>query len=423
MSDTAEAATASDEVHCTSLHPDEVRSDFPALSRIIGGRPLAYLDNTAATLKPRQVIDALSRFYAERSANVHRGMHTLSEEATDAYEHARQVVAEFVNAAQPAELVFTRNTTESINLVAYSWAREQLKPGDQILITEMEHHANLIPWQIIAEQTGAELRFARILPTGQLDLEDWHAKLTDRTALMGVAHVSNVLGVINPVRELTKAAKNVGATVLIDAAQSVPHMPVDVQDIGCDFLTFSGYKLLGPFGIGALWGRYDLLESMPPYQTGGSMIHTVTLEKTTFADPPQRFEAGTPSIGDAVGFAAAIEYLTAIGMDRIEAREQELSKYLHQRLAEVPGLRVLGDYFPGKPGIASFDLEYAHAHDVAQFLAEEAVAVRAGHHCAEPLHHIMKSESTSRASLYLYNTEAEVDQLIEALGTVQELFG
>jgi cysteine desulfurase/selenocysteine lyase len=287
----------------------------------------------------------------------------------------------------------------------------------------MEHHANLIPWQVVAEQTGASLCFARVLPSGQLDLDDWHSKLNERTKLVSMPHVSNVLGVVNPVKELTAAAKAYNAFVLIDAAQSVPHMPVDVQDIGCDFLAFSGYKLLGPFGIGALWAHYDLLNAMPPYQTGGSMIHTVTLEQTTFADPPQRFEAGTPSIADAVGFGAAVDYLNFVGMDRLHAREIELSTYLHQRLAEIPGLRILGDHFPGKPGIASFDLEYAHAHDVAQFLADEGVAVRAGHHCAEPLHTEFDSESTTRASLYLYNTEAEIDQMINAMGTVREIFG
>jgi len=416
-------ATSKDDDHCTPLNPEEIRADFPALKRRIGDYPLAYLDNTAATLKPRQVIEAMAEFYSERSANVHRGIHTLSEEATDAYEAARARIAAFINAPQASELVFTRNTTESINLVAASWACHKLGPDDEILLTVMEHHANLIPWQIVAQQTGAKLKFARVLPSGQLDLEDWHAKLAGPTRLVSMPHVSNVLGVVNPVKELTAAAKQVGAVVVVDAAQSVPHLPVDVQDIGCDFLAFSAYKLLGPFGIGALWGRGELLAAMPPYQTGGSMIHTVTLEVTTFADPPQRFEAGTPAIGDAIGFGAAVDYLNNVGMDRLHAREVELSKYMHERLAEVPGIRILGDYFAGKPGIASFDLPYAHAHDVAQFLAAEGVAVRAGHHCAEPLHKEFNSESTSRASLYLYNTEAEIDQLISALGTVQEIFG
>jgi len=411
------------EAECTALDPAEVRADFPALSRRVGSYPLAYLDNTAATLKPRQVIDAVADFYRSRPANVHRGIHLLSEEATEAYEQARGKIARFINARRADEVVFTRNTTEGLNLIAQCWAIPRLKPGDEILCTVMEHHANLIPWQIVAERTGCTLRFARIHQSGQLDLDDWHKKLSDRTKLVTVAHVSNVLGVVNPVRELGEAAHRVGAVFIIDGAQSVPHMPVDVQAIGCDFLCCSGYKLLGPFGIGALWGRYELLEAMPPYQTGGSMIHTVTLEKTTFAMPPQRFEAGTPAIADAVGLGAALDYLAAVGMDRLHAREIQLSQYLHERLAEVPGLRIQGDWFPGKPGIASFVLDCAHPHDVSQFLNEEGVAVRAGHHCAAPLHNFLGIEATTRASLYLYNTEAEVDQLISALGTVREIFG
>jgi cysteine desulfurase/selenocysteine lyase len=413
----------SEDPGCTALDPAEVRGDFPALERQVNGYPLAYLDNTAATLKPSSVIDALSAHYGERPANVHRGIHLLSEEATDHYEDSRKKVAKFINASRPDEVVFTRNTTESINLIAYSWALPRLKPGDEILCTVMEHHANLIPWQIIAMQTGCTLQFARVLPSGQLDLDDWHAKLSERTKLATFAHVSNVLGVVNPVKELTAAAHKVGALVHVDAAQSAPHMPVDVQDIGCDLLSFSAYKLLGPFGVGAMWGRFELLESMPPYQTGGSMIHTVTLEETTFAPPPQKFEAGTPAIADSVGFGAAIDYLNNVGMDRLHKREVELSRYLHERLAEIPGLKVAGEYFPGKPGIASFTMDCAHPHDIAQFLNEEGVAVRAGHHCAEPLHDFMGIDSTTRASLYLYNTEAEIDQLIDGLGTVREIFG
>jgi cysteine desulfurase/selenocysteine lyase len=381
------------------------------------------LDNTAATLKPRQVIDAIARFYAERPANVHRGIHLLSEEATEAYEEARGKVARFINAPSVDEVVFTRNATESLNLIAHSWAMQRLKPGDEILATVMEHHADLVPWQMVAERTGCTVRYAGLLPSGQLDLDDWHGKLSERTKLAACAHVSNVLGVVNPVAELARAAHAVGAVFVADGAQSAPHMPVDVQALGCDFFACSAYKLLGPFGVGALWGRMELLDAMPPYQTGGSMIHTVTLESTTFAAPPQRFEAGTPSIGDAVGFGAALDYLGRVGMARLHAREVRLSQYLHERLAEVPGLKLHGDWFPGKPGIASFTLDCAHAHDVAQFLNEEGVAVRAGHHCAAPLHAWLGVEATTRASLYLYNTEAEVDQLIAALGTVREVFG
>jgi cysteine desulfurase / selenocysteine lyase len=418
----SEAITLQD-ADCACLNPAEVRDDFPALSRRVGEYPLAYLDNTAATLKPRSVIDAMSQFYSERPANVHRGIHLLSEESTDAYEKARGKVARFINAPSVDEVVFTRNTTEGLNLLAYSYAMPRLKPGDEILCTVMEHHANLIPWQIVAERTGCTLRFAHILPSGQLDLDDWRAKLSERTKIATCAQVSNVLGVINPVQQLAQAAHAVGAVFIVDGAQSAPHMQVDVQALGCDFFVCSAYKLLGPFGIGALWGRMELLDAMPPYQTGGSMIHTVTLEGTTFAAPPQRFEAGTPAIGDAVGFGAAIDYITKIGMDRLHAREVQLSEYLHRRLAEVPGLKVVGDWFPGKPGIASFVMDCAHPHDIAQFLNEEGVAVRAGHHCAAPLHTYFDIEATTRASLYLYNTEAEVDQLITALGTVREIFG
>jgi cysteine desulfurase / selenocysteine lyase len=416
-------ATALDAADCACLNPAEVRDDFPALSRRVGDYPLAYLDNTAATLKPRSVIDAMSRFYSECPANVHRGIHLLSEEATDAYETARAKVARFINAPSVDEVIYTRNTTEGLNLLAYSYAMPRLKPGDEILSTVMEHHANIIPWQIVAQQTGCTLRFARIHQNGQLDLDDWHSKLSERTKIATCAHVSNVLGVTNPVRELAAAAHAVGAIFIVDGAQSAPHIPVDVRELGCDFFSCSAYKIIGPFGVGALWGRYELLESMPPYQTGGSMIHTVELEGTSFALPPQRFEAGTPAIADTVGFGAAVDYVTAVGMERLHAREVQLSEYMHRRLAEVPGLRVIGDWYPGKPGIASFVMDCAHPHDVAQFLNEEGVAVRAGHHCAAPLHTFLDIEATTRASLYLYNTEAEVDQLITALGTVREIFG
>ncbi len=399
-----------------------LRADFPALRRRVGDYPLAYLDNTAATLKPQAVIDALCDFYSERPSNVHRGIHLLSEEATEAYESARRKVGRLLNAPSDQEIVFTRNTTEGINLVAQCYGT-RLKPGDEVLVTMMEHHANLIPWQMLRDRTGCTLRFANVTPAGQLDLEDWHGKLSERTKIVAANHVSNVLGSINPIAEMATAAHDVGAVMLVDAAQSVPHMPVDVQALGVDFLSCSAYKMLGPFGIGALWGRMELLQSMPPYQVGGSMISQVTCEQSWFADPPARFEAGTPAVGDAVGFAAAIDYLDGIGMDKLRAREEYLSAYLHLRLAEVPGLRLVGDYYPGKPGIASFALACAHPHDIAQFLNEEGVAVRAGHHCAEPLHIAMGVDSTVRASLYLYNTEAEIDQLITALGTVCELFG
>jgi cysteine desulfurase/selenocysteine lyase len=400
-----------------------LRTDFPALERTINGQPLAYLDNTAATLKPRQVVDALAHFYSYHPANVHRGIHQLSEESTDTYEAARTKLAQFIGASRSEEVIFVRNTTEAINLVAQSWGGANLREGDEILLTVMEHHGNLVPWQQVAQRTGAVLRFADVTPDGRLHLDDWHGKLNARTRLVGFALVSNVLGCIQPCADLARAAHAVGAVVLVDAAQGVPHMPVDVQALGCDFLACSAYKMLAPFGIGALWGRFALLDAMPPYNTGGGMIAQVKLEGTDFAGLPSRFEAGTPAVGDAVAWGAAIDYLNAIGMERLTQREAELAHYLYERLAEVPGLHLLSQYQAAKPGIASFALDYAHPHDVAQILNEAGVAVRAGHHCAEPLHTRLGHVGSTRASLYVYNTEAEIDQLISALAVVREFFG
>jgi cysteine desulfurase/selenocysteine lyase len=400
-----------------------IREDFPTLRRTVSGQPLAFLDNTGATLKPQVVLDALSHYYAACPANVHRGIHQLSEESTAAYEAARDKLAAFIGAARREEVIFTRNTTEAINLVAHSWGQANLKPGDEILLTVMEHHANLVPWQQLASRTGAVLSFAGLTPQGTLDLDDWHSKLSSRTRLVACALVSNVLGTIQPCRQLADAAHALGAVVVLDAAQGVPHMPVDVQELGCDFLACSAYKMLGPFGIGALWGRYDLLDAMPPFLTGGGMIAQVTLEHTDFAALPDKFEAGTPAVGDAVAWAAALDYLSVLGMERLAAREAQLSEYMYARLTEVPRLHLLSQHYPGKPGIASFALDYAHPHDVAQFLNEAGVAVRAGHHCAEPLHRSLGLDGSTRASLYIYNTEQEIDQLIAGLATVQEFFG
>jgi cysteine desulfurase / selenocysteine lyase len=400
---------------------EQLRKDFPALNRTVNGKRLAYLDSTNATLKPLRVIEALTDFYTNRPANVHRGIHLLSEEASEAYELAREKVARFIGARRTEEVAFTRNTTEAINLVAHALER-RLKPGDEILCTAMEHHANIIPWQVVRDRTGCTLRFADVTPQGRLDMDDWHAKLSARTKMVTFAHVSNVLGVENPVKVLTAAAHSVGALVLLDTAQGAPHLPINVAGLGVDFAACSGYKMLGPFGIGALWGRYELLKEFPPYQTGGSMIYSVTLEKTEYAEPPTRFEAGTPSIGDAIAWGVALDYLGEIGMQRIAAHESTLSRYLHDKLLEVPGLRILGEYYPGKPGIASFTLDYAHPHDISQFLNEDGVAVRAGHHCAEPLHIAMGVQSSVRASLYMYNIEEDVDQLVSSLHGIRELF-
>ena len=405
-----------------SINPASVRPDFPALRRTVNGHPLAFLDNAAGTLKPQSVIESMREYYSLRSANVHRGIHQLSEESTEAFEAARDRVARFIN-ADASEVVFTRNTTEGINLVAHSYGLSRLRPGDEILCTTLEHHANLVPWQIVAQRTGATIRYARVLPSGQLDLEHWHSLLNERTRLVTLSRLSNVTGTIQPIRQLTEAAHGVGAVVMLDAAQGVPHLPTDVQELGIDFMAFNSYKLLGPFGIGALYGRYRHLKELPPYQTGGAMITSVSLEGATYADPPQRFEAGTPAVGDAIGFASALDYLAEIGMERVHNREAELSLYMHERLAEIPGLRVIGDYYPGKPSIAAFVMDYAHPHDIAQFLNDEGVAVRSGHHCAEPLHRALGATATTRASLYFYNTEDEIDQLIRALGTVREIFG
>jgi cysteine desulfurase/selenocysteine lyase len=440
---------------CTRFDLDEIRVDFPQLARRFGANqefPLAYLDNTAHTLMPRQVIEAMAEHYSWCPANVHRGLHALSLEASRAYDNARATVARFINAPSEHELVFTRNTTESINLVAQSWGLSNLSQGDEILITMVEHHSNILPWQLLAERLGVKLLVANVLPNGRVDMADWHTKLSKRTKIASMAYVSNVTGTINPVHEMTQAAHAVGAIAVVDGAQSTPHMSVDVQDIGCDFYAFSSYKMLGPDGSGALWGNEKMLNSMEPFLRGGGMIQDVNLETgTVFAMTPDRFEAGTPAIANAVGFAAAADYLTTVGMENVHLREMELSRYMHEQLVKVPGLRLIGDYFPGKPGIASFVLEHAHAHDVAEFLGDEGVGVRSGQHCAHPLHTCMadliKAEggivptqdpkrveemqskgcpdgvlATTRASLYLYNTEAEIDQMIAALGTVAETF-
>ncbi|MEZ5339798.1 MAG: SufS family cysteine desulfurase [bacterium] len=399
-----------------------IREDFPALRRTVKGQSLVYFDNTAATLKPQTVIDTITRVYSDFPANVHRGIHQLSEEATEAYEAARLKAANFINAGDPDEIVVTLNTTDSLNHVCGSWGEANIGPGDEILTTEMEHHANFVPWQQLCLRKGAKFQVARVLPSGQLDREDFDRKLSERTKLVAVAHVSNVSGVVNPISELAAQAHRVGAVFVADCAQSVPHMPVDVQALGADFVSCSAYKFLAPFGVGLLWGRKAILDAMPPYRTGGNMIHSVSTEKTRFNVAPHKFEAGTPSIADVIGMGAAIDYLQAIGMQAISDYEHELSRYMHEELLKLPGLSIAGDWFPGKPAIASFHLDYAHPHDIAQFLNEEGVAVRSGLHCAEPLHCSLGLSSTTRASLYLYNTHDEIDRLVAAIRTVEEIF-
>ena len=408
----------------TPLDISAVRADFPVLARELRpGTPLVYLDSAATSQKPQVVIDAINEYYRQYNANVHRGVHQLSEEATAAYELARKRIADFINASTVREVIFTRNTSEGVNLLAQAWGRSTLKPGDAIISTQMEHHSNIVPWQILAEQTGIEVRWVPITDDGYLDMEAYHNMLDERVKLVTFAHMSNVLGTIQPVREMTAAAHAVGALVHVDGAQGVPHLPVDVQALGVDFYTFSGHKMLGPTGIGVLWGRLDLLDRMPPWMGGGDMIKRVTLEGSAWNDLPYKFEAGTPSIAEAIGLRAAVDYLEEIGMEAIHAHEQAITAYALERLAEVPGLRVLGPANPAdKGGVAAMVLDGIHPHDVAQILDHEGVAVRAGHHCAQPVHQRYQVVASTRASFYLYNTFEEVDRLVEGLYKVKETF-
>lgn len=400
-----------------------IRANFPILASSRNGKPLVYLDNAATSQKPLAVIEAMDDYYRHYNANVHRGVYAISERATAAYEDARADVALLINAPEPESVIFTRNATEAINLVAYSWGRHVLQPGDAILTTTMEHHANLVPWQILAQERGVRLLFLPIDGQGRLVLAELDALLAQNVKLVAVSQMSNVLGTINPVAEIGRRAHAAGALLLADGAQSVPHMPVDVQELGCDFLAFSAHKMVGPTGIGALWGRLDLLASMPPFLSGGSMIGTVRLERTTFADVPQRFEAGTPPIAEAVGFGVAVRYLRNLGMEWVQAREAELARYLIDRVQEVPGVVVYGPLEGERGGAVSFSLEGVHPHDVASLLDEDNIAVRAGQHCCQPLMQILDVPATTRASAYFYNTYEEIDALIAGLRRVMRIFG
>ena len=401
---------------------EAIRRDFPILSRTVYDRPLVYLDTGASAQKPRAVIDAMRRCMEEEYANVHRGVYWLSQRTTEAYEATRPKVAKLLNAPSPDEVVFCRGGTEAINLVAQSWGRSVLKPGDEVVITAAEHHANIVPWQLLREQTGLVLKVAPVDPDGSVPLDRFADTLTDRTRLVAVTHVSNVLGTVLPVREIADLAHARGALVLDDGCQGATHMPVDVQALGCDFYVFSSHKLYGPTGIGVLWGRAEILDRMPPWQGGGDMIESVTFEKTTFQDPPLRFEAGTPAIIEGIGFGAAIDYVQAIGMDRIAAHEAMLVGYAHERLARIDGMQFVGTA-RGKAAIVSFDLAGVHAHDVGTILDRAGVAVRVGHHCAQPVLDLFGRAAVVRASFGLYNTLAEVDALADALGEVKEIFG
>ena len=398
-----------------------VRRDFPILQLPIE-RPVAFLDSASSSQKPEAVIAAQAAFYRTTNANVHRGVYQLSEQATYAFERARGRVASFINANSAREVIFTRNTTEAINLVAQSWGGSNLHPGDVILLSQMEHHSNIVPWQLLAQRTGATLRAIPIDRAGRLVLDDIDT-LLQGVKLVAVTHVSNVLGTINPVEYLATKAHAVGALILVDGAQSVPHMPTDVQALGIDFLAFSGHKMLAPTGVGVLWGRRALLEAMPPFLGGGSMIKTVTIEVSTYADVPARFEAGTPMIGEAIALGHAIDYLEAIGMANVAAYEDYLGQYLLDQLVEVAGVTVYGPPIgPDRAAMASFTVDCAHPHDVAQVLDSEGVAVRAGHHCTQPLHAALDVPSTARASCYLYNTTQDIDRLVAGLRKVTTLF-
>lgn len=402
----------------------KIRDDFPILCREVHHKPLVYLDNAATSQKPQVVLDALNDYYVRYNANVHRGIHTLSEEATNAYEASRVKVARFINAPDPHTLIFVRSTTEAVNLVAQAWGRAHLHKGHEILLSVMEHHSNLVPWQILANQVGAKLRFLDVREDGSLKLEDLSVKLTERTKMVALTHMSNMLGTVNPIKEIAMAAHNVGAMMFVDAAQSVPHMAVDVQALECDFLAFSGHKMCGPTGIGGLWGRRSILESMEPFMGGGSMIGEVHLEYSTWADIPEKFEAGTPNIAHAIVFGVAAEYLSNIGMDHIRAHEEALTLYLTERLQEIDGLTIYGSA-PGRGAAVSFNLEDVHPSDLAIILDREGIAIRSGHHCTQPLHRAMniKYGSSARASLYIYNTIEEVDKLAVGIQKARRFFG
>jgi cysteine desulfurase / selenocysteine lyase len=415
------------------LDVSAVRADFPILTRTVrGGKPLVYLDSGNTSQKPRQVIDALAEFYERHNANIHRATHELGEEATEAYEGARIKVAGFIGAADETEVVFTKNVSEAINLVAYSIGNAtgsgpaglRLGPGDEIVITEMEHHSNIVPWQLLCERTGARLRWFSVTPGGRLDLAEADDLINPRTRLVSVAHQSNVLGTVNPVAEIAALAHAVGALVLVDAAQSAPHGLVDVTALGADLVGFTSHKMCGPTGIGVLWGRRALLAELPPFLGGGEMIESVWMDHSTFAPPPHKFEAGTMPIAQAVGLGAAVDYLTALGTDRIQAHEQELLRHALPALAEIDGLRILGPAeATDRGGAISFTVDGVHPHDLSQVLDDQGIAVRAGHHCAWPLHRAMGVQASTRASLYLYNTHGEIAALADGIRQAQKFFG
>jgi len=401
-----------------------IRAEFPILERIVHGHPLVYLDNAASSQRPVRVIDRISRYYREEHANVHRGVHQLSAEATDAYEAARALVAGHIGVADPDEIVFTRGTTEAINLVAAAWGAANIAEGDEIVLTKMEHHSDIVPWQLLAARTGAVIRFVDVTPQGTLDLEDLDRLLGPATRLVGVTHVSNGLGTVNPVREIAERGHAAGAVVLVDGAQAAPHLAVDVAELGCDFYAFSGHKMCGPTGIGALWARRETLEAMPPWQGGGEMISEVTVRGSSWAAVPHKFEAGTPNIAGAIAFGEAVEFLAGLGAENLAAHEAELTAYALERLRAVEGLTLYGPPRPeDRISVFSFTLGDIHPHDLSTILDQGGIAIRAGHHCNQPLMDHMGVAATARASFYLYNTLEEVDALVDGLGMAVEVFG
>ena len=400
----------------TLLDVEQIRNDFPVLSRMVHGKPLVYLDNAATSQKPRAVIQALTEYYETYNSNVHRGVHTLSMEATDRYEEAREKVARFINAEAPESIIWTRNATESLNLVAHSWAEENISEGDEIVVTRLEHHSNLVPWQRIAARKGAALRFLGMTEDGSVDMDGAATVINDKTKLLAVTHVSNSLGTVVPVKELAGMARSVGAAVLVDGAQSVPHQPVDVEDLGCDFLALSGHKMMGPTGIGALYARREVLEQMEPFLHGGEMVLEVSYEDASWNELPMRFEAGTPNIADAIALGAAVDYLTALGMENVREHEKQLTAYALEAFRELEEIDLFGPMdVDRRGGILSFYSSDVHPHDLGTFLDQEGVAIRTGHHCTMPLMGALGVPATARASLYVYNTEQEVDALVDAL--------
>jgi cysteine desulfurase/selenocysteine lyase len=406
---------------------DKVRSDFPILNQTVNDKPLIYLDNAATSQKPLAVLEALRQYYEYDNANVHRGAHTLSVRATEGYEGSRDKVARLINAASRQEIIYTRNATEAINLVAYSWGLTNLKAGDEIILTVMEHHSNLVPWRIIAEKTGAVIKYVELTPEETFDLEQFKTLLSEKTKLVAVVHVSNSLGCINPVEEIVSLAHQVGAKVLIDSCQSVPHLPVNVQQIGCDWLVASGHKMCAPTGIGFLYGKKEILEAMPPFFGGGEMIAEVYLDHFTCNELPHKFEAGTPAIGEAIALGVAVDYLMGLGLDNIHSYEEELTAYLFKKLADIPQLRIYGPKptleGKGRAALAAFNVAGIHATDLSTLLDNEGIAIRSGHHCTQPLHRLFNASGSARASLYFYNTRGDIDRLIVALKDTIDFFG